>query len=128
MLQSLYRRATHNRTPAVIAQFGLAGDTQNKKRKSVDPDDPDAECNEEVIDEFNQDAFGFPEDQEDEDIKDSYCLTMTQQFPPNNDGGKESLSNMSYFEEQPDVSRMPFNYCCHIHSINLILVLLIIFL
>lgn len=110
MLQSLYKRATRHRTPAVIAQFGLTGDTQNKKRKSVDPDDPDdphAECSEETMDEFNRDAFGFPEDHEDEDIRDSYCLTMTQQIPSNDENGKESLSNISCFEEQTDVDNLP---------------------
>lgn len=103
MLQSLFRRATRIRTPAIITQFGLSGGTSSNKRKSLDPDDPDVELDEEVITEFNSDAFGFPEDQSDEEIRDSYCLTMTQELP-SNDVGKESVSNISCFEEQENVS------------------------
>lgn len=100
MLQSLFRRATRHRTPAVITQFGLANDSSHQKR-SINPDDPDEELNEEEIEQFNQDAFEFPQD---EDIKDSYCLTMTQQDPSTVTADPASSVNISCFEEQANDS------------------------
>lgn len=98
MLQSLYRRAIRHRTPAVVTQFGLARESSDPKRKSLDPDDPDAELSGEELVELNQDAFEYAQDTEEEEIKDSYCLTMTQQGPSSHD------LNMSCFEEQCHVS------------------------
>ncbi|KAE8742861.1 hypothetical protein FOCC_FOCC011542 [Frankliniella occidentalis] len=103
MLQSLFRRATHHRTPAVIAQFGLAKDSSVLKRKSLDPDDPDNWLGEDEVEAFNHDSFGFPQDDTEEDIKDSYCLTMTQQEPSKS---SNDPANMSCFEEQENLESL----------------------
>lgn len=105
MLQSLFRRATRIRSPAIVTQFGLTKDASSNKRKSFDPDDVEPGLAEEELNEIAHDAFGFPQDNEDEGIRDSYCLTMTQQEPSTSDTS-ESLINISRFEEQENLDEM----------------------
>ena len=102
MLNSLFRRATHHRTPAIITQFGLTRVSLSNQRKNVDADDPEAE-HVEVLDDLDHDTFVFPQDNQDEDIQDSYCLTMTQQELSSLDSDKNPV-NISHFEEQENVS------------------------
>lgn len=112
MLSSLFQRAIRHRTPGIITQFGLTRDSLSNQRKNFVLDDPEAELREEESDDLGHDAFGFPQDNADEDIRDSYCLTMTQQEPSSSDDDKNPV-NMSYFEERDIVS---VDECCYILS------------
>lgn len=119
MLQSLFRRAIRNPTPAVIAQFGLGKDpVADKKRKSFDPDDPDSEHVEDEFDGVDNDPFGFAQGQaDDEEIRDSYCLTMTQQEPSKPGSNLSDSFNLTCFEEQENFESLPASQSEHLQPI-----------